>query len=130
MDDTLNKSTDSEIISAEKVVGVAVFDLSGDKIGSIKEVYIDKYTGHTEFVSMAYHGGLFGMGEKYHPLPWSKLKYDTDLQGFVVDIDRQTLEGAPVYEDDRLKGGPMGWGEEVRGYYGGLSTPLYAPEVR
>jgi hypothetical protein len=42
-------------------------------------------------------GGFLGIGEKYHPLPWSLLKYDTRVGGYVVDIDKKTLEAAPSF---------------------------------
>jgi hypothetical protein len=38
-----------------------------------------------------------GIGENYHPLPWRALTYDTRLGGYVVDIDKDRLEGAPRY---------------------------------
>jgi hypothetical protein len=45
-------------------------------------------------------GGVLGIGEKYHPLPWKVLSYDTDLGGYVVDLDKETLEGAPTFGRD------------------------------
>jgi hypothetical protein len=42
-------------------------------------------------------GGFLGIGESYHPLPWRILSYDTALGGYVVDLDRRRLEGAPTY---------------------------------
>ena len=41
-------------------------------------------------------GGFLGIGEKYHPLPWETLTYDTDRGGYVVSVSREQLEGAPV----------------------------------
>ncbi len=42
-------------------------------------------------------GGFLGIGEKYHPLPWGILSYSPEHDGYVVDIDRDRLEGAPSY---------------------------------
>ena len=36
-------------------------------------------------------------GRATHPLPWRILSYDTALGGYVVDLDRRRLEGAPTY---------------------------------
>ena len=36
-------------------------------------------------------------GESYHPLPRKMLTYDIRLGGYVVDLDRRRLEGAPSY---------------------------------
>jgi len=124
MSDTLEQSTDSRLISADKVSGVAVYDTRREKLGTIKDIYIDKRTGKAEFASMAF-GGVLGVGAQYHPLPWSVLKYDTDLDGFVVGLDKQALEGGPAYAEDRLDDEGYGWGEEVRGYYAGMPAAVY-----
>ncbi len=119
MSDSLHQSTDSRLIAADKVSGVAVFDLNREKMGSIKDIYIDKMSGHAEYASMSF-GGLLGMGEKYYPLPWSALTYDTDLDGFVVGLEKRVLEDAPRYAEDRLTDDDYGWRDEVSGYYAGL----------
>jgi hypothetical protein len=31
-------------------------------------------------------GGFLGIRERYHPLPWRMLTYDTGLGGYVVDV--------------------------------------------
>ena len=38
-----------------------------------------------------------GLGDSYHPLPWLVLTYDTSLGGYVVDLDRDRLQGTPSY---------------------------------
>jgi len=57
---------------------------------------IDKDTGQVAYAVMSF-GGFLGIGESYHPLPWKLLTYDTRLGGYVVDLDRSRLEGAPSY---------------------------------
>jgi hypothetical protein len=117
MSDTLQQSTDSRLIAADKVQGTPVFDRDGEKLGSVKDIYIDKRSGHAEFASLAF-GGVLGLGEKYHPLPWRALTYDVDLNGFVVDIDREVLTSGPAFLTDELQGDDLGWDDEVRDYYG------------
>lgn len=118
MSDPMNQSTDSLLIAASKVEGRAVFDSAGQKLGVVKDLYIDKESGEVEFAALAF-GGVLGMGEKYHPVPWRMLDYDTDLDGFVIDVDRQAVETSPAYERDWLTG-DRSWGGEVRTYYMGL----------
>jgi hypothetical protein len=57
---------------------------------------IDKYTGQVAYAVMSF-GGFLGIGESYHPLPWKMLTYDTRFGGYVVDLNRNRLEGAPSY---------------------------------
>jgi uncharacterized protein YrrD len=119
MSDPMKQSTDSALIAASKVEGKAVYDTGGERLGTVKEIYIDKLSGEVEFAALAF-GGVLGVGAKFHPLPWTALDYDTDKDGFVVDIDKSALEASPSYEQDRLTGADYGWGAEVRDYYSNL----------
>src|SRR5580700_11826694 len=84
------------LISTDKVVGTAVYNRQGEHLGSVYNLMIDKYSGQVAYAVMSF-GGFLGIGESYHPMPWRTLTYDTRKGGYVVDIDRQRLEGAPSY---------------------------------
>jgi hypothetical protein len=43
-------------------------------------------------------GGVFGMGEKYAPVPWSMLDYQPDRGGYVVLMSEDMIKKAPVYD--------------------------------
>jgi len=63
-------------------------------------------------------GGFLGIGERYHPLPWATLTYDTSRGGYVVDLSRDQLEGGPSYaENDDVWSRPD-YGRTVHDYYG------------
>jgi sporulation protein YlmC with PRC-barrel domain len=116
MSDTLKQSTATKLIAAADVEGAAVFDVHGEKIGTVRDVYIDKCSGQTEFVSMA-SGGVLGIGEKYHALPWSALAYDSGLNGYLVGLDKSALVDGPVFDEEELEENDTIWGDEVREYY-------------
>jgi hypothetical protein len=63
-------------------------------------------------------GGFLGIGEKYHPLPWSALTYDTGQGGYVVNLSREQLEGAPVYADDEQPRWNREYEQDIHDYYG------------
>lgn len=86
----------ASLISAEKVIGTSVYNRQGDTLGTVYDVMINKTSGQVAYAIMSF-GGFLGMGETYHPLPWRSLTYDTNQQGYVVDIDRDKLENAPNY---------------------------------
>lgn len=115
MTDT-TKRTDTRLIPASKVEGEAVFNPSGEKLGKIDDIYIDKTSGKAEFATMSF-GGFLGAGEKHHPLPWKVLDYDPGRGGFVVDLDKEFLEKSPAYSDEELYGSDTGWTDRVTGYY-------------
>jgi PRC-barrel domain len=70
-----------KLISAVKVEGTNVYSTLGDTLGAIHDLMIDKATGKVAYALMSF-GGFLGIGNRYHPLPWSLLKYDTNLGGY------------------------------------------------
>ena len=95
---TTDVATDEtgSLIAASKVEGTTVYNRQGDNLGSVYDVMIDKRSGQVAYAIMSF-GGFLGMGESYHPLPWKVLDYDTSMGGYVVDLDKDRLEGAPAY---------------------------------
>lgn len=52
---------------------------------------------HLEYAVLSF-GGFLGIGDSYYPLPWKSLNYDTSQGGYVVDLNKGRLEGAPSYQ--------------------------------
>ncbi len=90
--------SDHSLISSSEVHGTDVYGADGSHVGHIDHLMIDKKSGHITYAVMGF-GGLLGIGESEHPIPWGKLSYDTDKGGYVTDISRQQLEGAPERSD-------------------------------
>jgi len=63
-------------------------------------------------------GGFLGIGDKYHPLPWNMLTYDEGVGGYVVNLDRKRLEGAPAYNENEMAWDDPNFGSKVTDYYG------------
>jgi sporulation protein YlmC with PRC-barrel domain len=112
-----NESTDVEIISSDKVEGTHVYDEAGEKLGSVDHLMIDKRTGQVRYAVLEF-GGLFGIGADRYPIPWAKLRYDETKDGYVVPLDKASLEGAPKYSMDRAPTYMADFGRSVDGFYG------------
>jgi sporulation protein YlmC with PRC-barrel domain len=116
---TLNdpSETHGRLIAASKVNGTTVYNRAGEKLGSIYDVMLAKGSGKAEYAVMSF-GGFLGIGDRYHPLPWDALTYDPVQGGYVVDLDRSRLEGAPSYGADEtgLWEDPA-YGRRVTDYY-------------
>ena len=108
--------TSGNLIAAEKVNGTNVYNPAGDTLGSIDDIMIDKVSGRAIYAVMAF-GGFLGMGEKFHPLPWETLKYDQTKGGYVVNLDKKVLEGAPNYDRDSEFLWTPDYGRKVDSYY-------------
>jgi hypothetical protein len=84
------------LIASDKVEGTAVYNRTGDKLGSVHNFMVDKLSGKVAYAVLSF-GGFLGMGSTYHPLPWEQLTYDPAQGGYVVGLSREQLEGAPTY---------------------------------
>ena len=96
MAEEMTKVTSGTLIAAGKVEGTHIYNLQGEKLGTVDDIMIDKVSGKAIYAIMSF-GGFLGIGEKYHPLPWSTLKYDERQGGYVVNLDKEMLENAPTY---------------------------------
>lgn len=108
----------SPLISSDRVEGTAVYDPSGNRLGSIQALMIDKARGVVEYAVLSF-GGFLGIGSSHYPLPWDKLRYDIGLGGYVVDVTAEQLQDAPSFSrEEAVDWSDAHWGEKVRGYYG------------
>lgn len=88
-------------IRAKKVTGTTVKDRTGNKIGEIEDIVLDKMSNNIMFAVISF-GGFLGMAEKYHPVPWSSLDYDEDENSYVVNFTKEQLKAAPTGSIDEL----------------------------
>jgi sporulation protein YlmC with PRC-barrel domain len=93
---TLDRRETASLIASDKVEGTPVYRSSGDRVGQIERVMIDKISGKVAYAVMSF-GGFMRIGEDYYPLPWSLLTYNTKLGGYEVNVSEQQLKGAPKY---------------------------------
>jgi hypothetical protein len=90
----------TSLIASDKVEGTAVYGADHRKIGSLERVMIDKISGKVAYAVLSF-GGFLGMGEDYYPMPWSTLKYDTNLGGYLVNLTKDQLDNAPKFNESR-----------------------------
>jgi len=113
----------SSLIGSDKVDGTAVYGADQEKIGSVERVMIDKLSGKVAYAVISY-GGFLGIGDDHYPTPWSNLKYDTELGGYVVNLTKDQLDSAPKYTSES----DWAWSREndrrVYEYY--RATPFWA----
>jgi len=109
-------------IRAKKVIGTNVKDTTGQKIGEIEDVVLDKLSNNIMFAIVSF-GGFLGMGEKYHPIPWGALKYDEREGSYVVSFTKEQLKAAPADSIEELtKDDGMAYRDRAYDYY---KTPRY-----
>lgn len=105
------------LIASDKVEGTAVYNRQGERLGSVSNFMVDKVSGNAQYAVLSF-GGFLGMGQDHYPLPWTMLTYDTTKGGYVVDLDKTLLEGAPRYGADDEPLYDRAYGRHVYDYYG------------
>lgn len=105
------------LIASNRVEGTAVYNRRGERLGTLSHFMVDKLTGQVAYAVMSF-GGLLGIGEKCHPLPWHVLTYDTDRNGYVVDLDKEQLKNAPSYTQGEIPNwSDQSWSSRIDAYY-------------
>lgn len=96
----LHQAAPRPIIESDRVEGTAVYDRENRQIGTIRRLIIEKVSGRVLYVDVTF-GGLFGLGGHHHTIPWDKLTYDPELEGYHTDVTEDQLRGAPIFPHER-----------------------------
>ncbi|HIQ17032.1 MAG TPA: PRC-barrel domain containing protein [Novosphingobium capsulatum] len=104
------------LICADDIRGKAVHGRDGDALGTIARLVLDARTGQVAYVILS-SGGFLGLGQSYHPVPWSAFRYDDLEGGYVAAIDKRLLEGAPSFRPDSAPVFDETYGRRVTDYY-------------
>lgn len=87
------------LIASDRVEGASVYGKQRERLGSISRLMIDKKSGQVAYAVMTHHA-VMGLGGHEHHLPWSILKYDTELGGYKAEISEEELHRAPRFSSD------------------------------
>src|SRR4030095_2019693 len=97
------------LIASDRVEGTPVRRSSGEKIGTIERLMVDKLSGNVAYAVLSF-GGFLGMGQKHLPIPWARLTYDRTLGAYQLDLSEEELKRAPFYAADQ----EFDWGDRSR----------------
>jgi sporulation protein YlmC with PRC-barrel domain len=113
-----------KLISSNRVQGTEVYGPSGEHVGEIDHLMIERVSGRVAYAVMSF-GGFLGMGKDFYPIPWNALKYDTSLDGYRTSVTREQVEGAPSYGGDSFDWSDADWHQRVHDHY--KAPPSYLP---
>lgn len=106
----------ASLIAASKVSGSDVYGTKDEKIGAIYDVMIDKASGQVAYAVLSF-GEIPSLGEKYHPLPWSQLAYNDVLGGYALNLTKDSLAGAPTFNNGQSPDWSAGYRGQIDEYY-------------
>ena len=107
----------SRLIASNKVEGTPVYGRDGDRLGTIYNFMVDKFSGQVEYAVMS-HGGFLRMGQRYYPLPWRILTYDTREGGYRIGLTHRDMERAPSFGREDEPRFSRDYGRRVNDWYG------------
>src|SRR5215208_3024537 len=84
------------VIESDRVERTEVFNQLGRQIGTIKRLLIEKISGRVLYVDVTF-GGFLGIGVHHRTVPWDKLSYARDLEGYRTDITKEQVQSAPSF---------------------------------
>jgi len=115
-------------ILSSRVIGKPVFDRVGERLGHVDDLSIEKVDGRVIYGIISF-GGFLGIGEKFHPVPWSLLDYDVERDGFTIPLEPSMLKDAPSYDRAELRelGGASyrRYSDTIFAYYGPYGAVPY-----
>lgn len=88
----------SNALSANTILGAPVKNQSGEEVGTLDNVILDFDQGvisNTVFAT----GGILGIGEEKHLLPWKSFTYSREKETLMADLTKEKVESAPVYDE-------------------------------
>lgn len=109
---------DSRVLSASTLASDDVYDMKGEKLGSIKEIMLDIQSGRISYAVLSF-GGFLSVGEKLFAVPWSALTVDTENKRLLMDTDEARLKEAPGFDPDNWPNmADPAWEKSIHAHYG------------
>lgn len=118
--DGFPKDETDRLIASNKVEGTPVYGPDGERLGTIHNFMVDKYSGEVVYAVLKSSGGFLGLGERYYALDWCDLRYDRRAQGYGLDMTEHELDqrqsfdsrGRPIEDRGREPGRGRPYREE------------------
>jgi hypothetical protein len=95
----------------------AVVNRADEELGELEHFVIDLPSGRIAYAVLV-RGGVFGLGERLHAIPWEALQLDADERRFVLDMAKDRLDAAPGFDEEHWPAmTDAAWAAAIREFY-------------
>jgi sporulation protein YlmC with PRC-barrel domain len=100
----------------QDIRGLDVYDVDGEQMGSVEELYVERDTRLPRFLVVS-AGGFLGVGKKHFLVPVEEVSRDMgEEERVTLNQDRDKVMGSPNFEADEAPAPDMQ--RAVLAYYG------------
>jgi sporulation protein YlmC with PRC-barrel domain len=113
------------VMQASQVMDTAVRNTANEELGEVGNLLVASDSGQVLYAVVSY-GGFLGFNANQVAIPWGAFRFDDAENGFLVDIDMETLQNAPKLSELGPEGiSAAGWDSAVQEFWRGhgLSAP-------
>ncbi len=121
-------SHELRLSKASGLMGKAVHDSQGEKVGDLKDFAVDLRSGRIVLAVIG-SGGVVGIGETLHAVPPSQIQWIAKDQPLQLNVSKAKFDGSPQFKtDDWAQLNNRQWTQQVYSYYN--QTPFWNSSAR
>ena len=106
------------LIKSGDIQGMHVVGIDDAKLGSARELFVDLGGGRIAFLIVEAPSLLGGSG-KFHPVPWSAVRFDAVARTLQVEMTKDAFKASPSYDRDQLGNPNYGWDDQASRFFEG-----------